>query len=104
MRERRAAAAVVADLHQDGLVCRRQRDACPGRGGMLRGVGETFGDDEIDCRFDRFAWALRIRATDLNGKRGAMCERLEGRFESTVGEYCGVQSSGEVAEFLKCTL
>src|SRR5205823_8034837 len=93
-----AASAVVADLYDDCLVRPRQLDARFGGIGVLRGIGEAFGDDVVDGGFDCFGKTVYRNASDRDREGRAVGEGLKCGGEAAVGEDGWVESAGEFPE------
>ncbi len=68
---------------------------------MLGRVGEALGHHVVDGCFDALVEAQWRNAGDLDRERGAVRERLEGRFEPAVREDGRMKTPGELAEFLE---
>lgn len=61
---------------------------------MLGGVGEAFGDDVVEGRFDRLVETLGRYSRDLDGKWSTPRECLESGLQPSVGEDCRMEPTG----------
>ena len=93
-----AARAVVGDRDLEPVVAPSDRDLDARGAGVLGGVRERLGGDEVRGRLD--APRAGVRKVDRDGRRqrAAVGERLERGADAPVGEHRRVDAAGEVAQ------
>jgi hypothetical protein len=96
-----AADAIVADQHVQAVATWLDADADDGGVGVLGGVAERLGDDEVGGHLDRVRQLLLQINVEVHGEGGAAGQRHERRAEAALRQGRRVDAARQLLQLLQ---